>query len=127
MGDPRALFYGAESKIFELAKENRNNLTESKQKLWSVLRNNLLGVRFRSQHPIGKFIEDFYCHKYKLIIERDGEYHKREEQKELDQNRTDKLNNYGLKVIRFTNKEVESNMKEVISAIKKEIRCESAL
>jgi len=122
MSDPRKMFYGAGSKIFELAKENRKNLTKSEFILWSRLRDNQLGLRFRSQHPIGKYIADFYCHQSKLIIELDGAYHETNDQKNLDSNRTKTIEDYGLKVLRFTNSEVETNLENVIAEIKKHIK-----
>ena len=78
-----SMFYGAKRKIFERAKELRENMTDAEKILWTRLKSNQLGVRFKSQHPINIFIVDFYCHKYKLVIEVDGDYHK--EQKDYDE------------------------------------------
>ena len=121
MGDPRKMFYGAESKIFELAKENRKNLTNAENRLWAELRDNQLDVRIRSQHPIGKYIADFYCHKYKFVIELDGEYHINEDQKLLDQIRTEKMESFGIYVMRFSNDEISKNLDHVIKQIKTNI------
>jgi very-short-patch-repair endonuclease len=43
--------------------------------LWSRLRRNQLGSKFRRQHSIGKYIVDFYCPENKLIVEIDGGQH----------------------------------------------------
>lgn len=113
----RSMFYGASPEIFERAKKLRNNLTSSEAKLWNYLRNNINGFKFRRQHPIDMFIADFYCHKAKLVIEIDGEIHNSIEQQEYDLDRTLELKNFGIKVIRFTNKEVNENIQEVISKV----------
>lgn len=116
-----SLFYGAKPIIFERAREMRLNMTESEQKLWSVLRRkNIKGFRFRRQHPIGQFIADFYCHEAKLIIEVDGDIHKFKQQ-EYDQGRTYELGNWGLKVVRFTNQQVMSDLDKVIQHIKENL------
>jgi len=47
----------------------------------------LLGLKFRRQHPINKYIVDFYCHKKKLIIELDGGIHEEGTQEEYDKER----------------------------------------
>jgi len=113
----QTMFYGASPEIFERAKELRNNLTPSEFKLWGYLRKNINGFKFRRQHPIDKFIADFYCHKAKLVIEIDGEIHNSSEQKEYDLGRTADIEYFGIKVIRFTNKEVQGNIEEVICKI----------
>ena len=55
------------------------------------------------------FIADFYCHSLKLVIEIDGDIHKSIEQKEYDLNREAELKYWDIKVVRFTNEEVENN------------------
>ena len=101
------MFYGALPILFEFAKELRNNQTEAELFLWNFLRGNrILNVRFKRQHPIFYFVADFYCHTAKLIIEVDGGYHKLPEQFEYDKNRDTELEQFGLKVLRFTNKRV---------------------
>ena len=79
------------------------------------------GIRFRRQHPISKFIVDFYCHKAKLVIEIDGEIHHQKHQAEIDEGRTYELENLDLKIIRFTNDEVIFNIEKVLSKILKEV------
>jgi len=72
------------------------------------------GVRFKRQHPILYFIADFYCHKAKLIIEVDGGYHNLPEQYMYDMNRDEELDEFGLKVIRFTNEQVFNDIENVL-------------
>lgn len=117
-----SMFYGASPKIFELAKNLRSQLTEPEKVLWERLRlNRLKGYRFKSQHPIGGFIADFYCHKAKLVIELDGKYHDSKSQSEFDANRSSMINEFGLKVIRFRNEDVVNNISLVLSEIEKNL------
>jgi len=116
----KAMFYGADSKTFEAATILRKNMTLAELVLWKKLKDkNLIKDKFRRQHPTGKFILDFYCHKYKLAIEIDGEIHKTDEMKEYDLNRSSELNKYGITVIRFSNDEVIFNIASVITTIQK--------
>ena len=83
------------------------------------LRNrNILGFKFRRQHPLDKYIADFYCHKAKLIIEIDGGIRNQLENIEYDKNRSYELENLGIKVLRFTNKEVNENLEMVLKVIR---------
>ena len=115
-----SMWKGASSDIFKKAQYLRENMTEAELLLWEELKGNkLCDLKFRRQHPIHKYIADFYCHKIKLIIEIDGDYHQKEEQKEYDIKRTDDLNFLNIRVIRFTNEDVENNIDKVLSEIKK--------
>ena len=113
------MFFGAKRDIFQKAEQLRLNLTIAERTLWERLNKNQLGNRFKSQHPIDIFIVDFYCHKYGLVIEIDGEIHL--SQQEYDNGRTVELEKYGLKVIRFTNKEVINDIENVIQRIKENL------
>lgn len=114
------MFYNAKADIFAKAEFLRNNMTEAETLLWSKLRNNQLGVRFKAQHPIDIFIADFYCHKLKLVLEIDGEIHKLN--KDYDEGRTAELGYLEIRVIRFTNEEIENNMELVLCRIKEIIK-----
>ena len=74
-------------------------------------------TKFRRQHPISQFIVDFYCHKYRLVIELDGSIHDLEEQKERDEGREAMLKDLGLMVIWFSNTEVVNNLSHVLATI----------
>ena len=113
------LFYGAKPAIFEKARELRSNMTECEKIMWNALRRkDLAGFRFRRQHPIDRFIVDFYCHEVKLVIEIDGEIHKYQ-QKEYDEGRTAELERFGLTVLRFTNESVVNDLNGVLLEIHK--------
>ena len=85
------------------ARENRNNMNKPEAKIWyEILGNkNLLGYRFLRQKPIENFIPDFYCHKLKLGIEVDGQSHS--EQTEYDELRTEKFEELNIKIVRYSN------------------------
>ena len=108
----------------DFARKNRKEMTESETILWNALRHEIQGYKFRRQHPIGDFIVDFVCLSEKLVIEVDGEYHDEPEQQYDDQIRTDNLQKRGFRLIRFKNDEVNTNIKDVIQRIKKEINTE---
>ncbi len=114
------MFYNAKPHIFEKAKILRKNMTKAEEMLWEKLKGKeIMGLRFRPQHPIDIFIADFYCHPVKLVIEVDGGIHKNKEQREYDIGREGELENWGIKVIRFTNEEIEGNISEVLKEIRK--------
>ena len=113
------MFYGAKRSIFQNAKELREKMTGAEMQLWSRLNSSQLGVRFKRQHPIDIFIADFYCHKFKLVVEVDGEYHYDDEQLEYDEGRTAELERFGITVIRFTNDEVMEDIDRVVEEIRK--------
>ena len=116
--DARIMFYGAKPEIFSKATMLRRRMTESEKILWEYLRHGINGCKFRRQHPIDIFIVDFYCHKAKLVIEIDGKSHDSATSKEYDTARTEELESFGLKVIRFTNKQVLEKVNDVINEIK---------
>jgi len=106
-----SMFYNAKPMIFERAKQLRSNMTPAEQMVWDCVKGKkILGLRFRPQHPMDIFIADFYCHHLKLVIEIDGGIHKSKDQKEYDIGREAELERWGIKVVRFTNNEVESDI-----------------
>ncbi|TYT72870.1 endonuclease domain-containing protein, partial [Microcystis aeruginosa] len=104
------------TKLVELAKELRKNMTKAERKLWYEYLNNFQ-YRVHRQRPIDQFIVDFYCPELKLVIEIDGDSHNREDAQTYDLERTQILSGYGLTVIRFTNQEVLSNFEGVCGVI----------
>ena len=113
------LFKGAGAKLFEFSNILRKTQTEAEEVMWQNLRNRkVLGFKFRRQHPLDKYIADFYCHEAKLVIEIDGKIHNVPEQQEYDKKRSSDIEEMGIKVIRFTNKAVNEDLQEVLNAIK---------
>lgn len=80
--------------------------------LWLHLKRNQLGVRFKRQHPIWMYFADFYCHEIKSVIEVDGSIHMVKDVMENDLVRQEDFTSFGIKVIRFTNKEIRSDIKK---------------
>jgi very-short-patch-repair endonuclease len=116
------LHLGSNGMTFIKAKTLRHAMTEAEIVLWDALKNGKLnGFKFRRQHPILRFIADFYCHEAKLVVEVDGEIHNDLTNTERDEGRTLELNEYGIRIIRFTNDEVSNNLNEVLKRIHFEI------
>ncbi len=113
------MFYGASWIIHKQARDLRKRETKTEKILWDILSNKKLGVKFRRQHPINQFIADFYCHELKLVIEVDGEIHLREDKVEYDAMRTAVFNDFGIKVIRFTNKDILQNSEEIATQLER--------
>ena len=112
------MFYNAKPTIFERAKAMRENMNQAEKAVWELLKTkNMLGLRFKPQHPIDIFITDFYCHPLKLVIEIDGGIHKSVDQRAYDIGREVELEHWGIKVIRFTNEEVEKNITHIQNEI----------
>ncbi|MCX6738786.1 MAG: endonuclease domain-containing protein [Candidatus Parcubacteria bacterium] len=93
----------------------RSEATPQEIILWSRLKNNQLGFKFRRQHSFGKYIADFYCSEKRLIIEIDGSQHL--EQERYDRERTKFFESLGLKVLRFWNSEINTNLEGVMVVI----------
>ena len=99
-----------------LAKNLRKNATPEEKHLWYDFLSKY-EIRFQRQKAIDDFIADFYCHKAKLIIEIDGSQHYTAEGLEKDKFRTEILEGYDLKVIRFTNQHIHTCFNEVCAYI----------
>ena len=98
----------------------RRNPTPSEERLWRRLRDRrLLGLKFRRQHAIDRFIVDFYCAEARLIVEVDGPVHERSVQ--ADAVRQDVLDSRGWRVLRFTNSEVDNSLMDVLRRIEEAI------
>lgn len=95
----------------------RKNLTPQEQVLWKNLRNKRSKFKFRRQHSIGPYIADFYCVELKLVIELDGEHHKEREAMLYDKDRTEYFKASSIKVLRFWNSEVDTDLTRVLKII----------
>ena len=108
-------------KNITLAKNLRKNATPQENHLWYDFLSKY-SVRFQRQKSIDNFIADFYCHKAKLIIEIDGSQHYTKDGKQNDEFRTDILVGYDLKVVRFTNRQIDTNFRGVCEYIDKIVK-----
>ena len=115
-------YFGATARTLQLAGDLRRAMTEAEKMLWQRLRDRQLnGYRFRRQHPVNEFVVDFFCYEAMLAIEVDGAVHKDSYQQERDTERTRILNRFGIRVVRITNTEVETEMERVIERIKENL------
>ena len=100
----------------EAARNLRKNMTKQEKHLWyDFLRN--YPIKFYRQRVIDKYIVDFYCSSAKLVIELDGSQHYNEDGMKYDHIRTEKIEQYGLQVIRFTNTDIDKNFEGVCKEI----------
>jgi type I restriction enzyme R subunit len=105
------------------ARELRRDLTPAEQVLWKLLRDRrLLGVKFRRQCPINRYIADFCCRELRLVVELDGGVHLEEMQIEHDLNRDGYLQSLGYTVLRFPNQAVQESPSEVLAEVTRTIR-----
>jgi len=112
-------YFGASPETLKVAGNLRRELTPAEKILWIQLRNKqLLGFRFRRQHPIGGFVVDFFCYEAMLVIELDGEVHDTSYQQERDRERTNILKNFGIIEVRFRNEEIMNDLDHVLAKIK---------
>lgn len=111
--------------LIPFARKLRRDMTDAERKLWSLLRNNRLGAKFRRQVPYGRYILDFYCVKAHLVIELDGSQHYTPVGRRRDAKRDAYLRNDGLAVLRFSNYEVISNGEGVEQVIHERIQAAS--
>ena len=116
----KPMYYRSNAGNIEAARILRKNMTRPELLLWEMLRRKqILGVRFRRQHPVFMFIADFYCHQAKLVVEVDGGIHLKT--LEYDDGRAAEMEKFGIKTIRFSNEEVENYINKVVERIKTEV------
>ncbi|HAT66125.1 MAG TPA: DNA methylase [Flavobacteriaceae bacterium] len=97
------------------AQEFRKNLTPAEKILWKHIRKKSLGVEFHRQVPLLDYIVDFYCHEIGLVIEVDGSTH--EHSFIEDSKRQNRLENEGLRFLRFKNESIFNELESVIEEI----------
>jgi very-short-patch-repair endonuclease len=103
------------------ARQLRREQTAAEARLWEQLRDHRLdGFKFRRQHPLGRFIADFYCPERRLIVEIDGEVHR--DQADYDEVRTAALEAMGYVVVRWSNEQVEYQLPVVLDEIRRALR-----
>ena len=94
-------------------------MTDSERKLWSRLRSEQLGVKFRRQHPLGNYVADFACLSPKLIVELDGSQHA--DQMAYDAQRDAFFRAQGFAVLRFGSNEPFLNIEGVLTVVADEV------
>jgi very-short-patch-repair endonuclease len=104
-----------------MARANRRPMTEAETALWQKIRSAQVdNWKFRRQHPVGRFIADFYCAEARLIVELDGRSH--DATVNYDAERTEWLSREGYTVIRFANDDVLKDSDSVIAVIVRHCR-----
>jgi len=109
-------------KLKQYSRQLRGSMTDAERRLWTKIRmKQLKGCQFYRQKPIGDYIVDFFCPGAKLVIEIDGSHHLVGETIEHDRIRDEYLSSLGLKILRFTNNDVLTNIAGVVESIEEEI------
>ena len=107
---------GTTRELRQAARILKRAMTPAEERLWNSLRDRRLrGLKFRAQHPLGRFVLDFYCASARLVIEVDGSVH--DQQTERDDARTSVLEAHGLHVVRFHNEEIVADLPSVLTRI----------
>ena len=106
--------------LIKNARQLRREMTNAEQTLWKCLRGRRLRFKFRRQVPYGRYILDFYCPETALVLELDGGQHYTNEGIEKDMARDKYLQKRGLKVLRFSDRDVLSNLNGVMQRIYEE-------
>jgi very-short-patch-repair endonuclease len=105
--------------ILQRSRDFRHPLTPTEARVWQAVRRRQLGFKIRRQHPIDRFIADFYCAEAKLVIEIDGDAHVAEDQAAYDGARSKWLEERGYRVIRFGAGQVEEDLEGVVEGIRR--------
>jgi len=101
-----------------VSRKLRKNQTDAERNLWSVLRNRQLnGIKFRRQFSIDKYILDFYAPEHKIAIEADGGQHYSDEGLAKDILRTRALEVHGIRMLRFSDRDILMNIEGVCDVI----------
>ena len=108
--------FSYDHRLIEYARQLRREATRQEKRLWYDFLSKY-PVRFQRQKAIGTYIVDFYCHAVRLVIEIDGDQHGEPDAVSYDSQRTAFFEQQGLKVIRFTNQEVDTSLDAVCAQI----------
>ena len=104
-----------------LAKNLRKRATPQEKHLWYDFLKDY-DTKFQRQKAIGEYIVDFYCPRFKIAIEIDGNQHYSNEGLEKDRIRTEQLHKQGVQVIRITNKQIDKDFAFVCEYLDTEIQ-----
>jgi very-short-patch-repair endonuclease len=92
------------SDAVETARKLRKSVTSAEERAWWLLRNRRLsGLKFRRQHPVGKYVVDFYCSQARLAVELEGSVHAQPGQTRRDVAKDAYLRRMGICVLRLPN------------------------
>lgn len=104
--------------LMQRAKILRQEATEAECVFWEAVRGRRCGgLKFRRQHAVGQFILDFWCPEHRLLVELDGGIHDRADVAAHDREREAWIRRYGVRILRFRNEEVLTNLETVLQTI----------
>jgi very-short-patch-repair endonuclease len=106
------------SEVKSLRRKLRQTQTDAEAIVWSKVRKNQLGVKFRRQYSVERFVVDFYAAEVRLAIELDGAVHFTPEAEARDRAREAVIAQYGITFLRFMNTEVETNLAGVLESVR---------
>ena len=105
-------------KLKQKARDLRNDSTLSEVLLWKHLKGRQMrGYSFRRQRPIDNYIVDFFCPDLMLALEIDGISHDGKKKDIYDKNRQKRLESLGIRFLRFNDRDVKKNIREVVITI----------
>ena len=110
--------------IVPTAKMLRKNMTKEENHLWYDFLKPL-PITVNRQKVIGNYIVDFYIASAKIVIELDGSQHYEEKGIEDDTKRDAFLNGLGIKVLRYSNLDVNQRFESVCEDILNHINTSS--
>ena len=108
-------------RITTISQNLRKNATPWENKLWYMFLRDY-EIPFHRQKTKGNYVLDFYCAKARLAVELDGGGHFTSKQAEYDAKRTKAIESFGIRVIRFSNLEIDEDFYEVCNAIDKTVK-----
>jgi very-short-patch-repair endonuclease len=101
-----------------IARLLRKRSTQPERILWGLLRSRRFeGYKFRRQHPEGDHVLDFYCPEARLNVELDGFMHGHPTRRQADAQRDGFLSKRGIRVLRFSNRDLLYNRQMVLENI----------
>ena len=115
--------YHYKDKLTNNAQTLRKNMTKEEKRLWYDFLKKL-PVSVHRQKTIESYIVDFYIASHKIVIELDGSQHGEPENREADTIRDKSLGEYGIRVLRYTNKQIKQNFRGVCLDILRELEIE---
>ena len=99
------------------AKRLRREMSLPEAMLWRHLRGSPGGIRFRSQHPAGDYVLDFFCARANLAIEIDGISHDMGDRPTRDVERDVWLQTHRIDVVRIPARDVLADQVMVADGI----------
>ena len=98
----------------------RKGMSKAEALVWAKLRGRqMLGLKFRRQYSVGPYIVDFHCPALKLAVEIDGDSHYRDPTQANHIDRQAFIERFGIRFLRFTNHDVNSNLQGVLEATRR--------